>query len=301
MSQMQHTPASESVIASARSDLDRLLGQEFKPKLERASEFAARLQPETLSAFTTLEQTVLMADGIDQLRKLLDDKFMGRYVMPLMGSSLGFRTDDRPYNVADVRECVIVALLQGFRWIGNEFNIISGRTYFTKEGLARRVREWPGLTNLMLEQGTIRWGSDGSGMVVPFTMSWCMNGTPVKTARDIPVRLNKGQGADAGLGKATRKALATVFGMLTGSEFSVAEGEVDEPAAPAAEPAAQGLAAAVQKAQEAAAAAKPQTPTPTPPTPQTAPTPQREPIATASPSTTTPSGRRPPLFEGEAP
>ena len=44
-------------------------------------------------------------------------------------------------------------VLRGVRIVGNEFNIISGRPYITKEGFSRLVREWPGLTELRLMPG----------------------------------------------------------------------------------------------------------------------------------------------------
>jgi hypothetical protein len=226
------TAVADPAVAEARKELDRLLGQTFKPLMRQVETVTQRLQPEVLAAFSVIEQSVLMAQGLEDLRAALTDDVMKRYVMPLMNSPLGFRTDStKPgelYNVKEVREAVIEAAIKGFRWTGNEFNIISGRAYFTKEGLARRVREWPGLTNLRMTPGlpTMKEG----GCVIEYVAEWELAGVPQKCERKIPVRLNNGQGGDAGIGKATRKILAAVFGQLTGSEFAIPEGEVDEPA-----------------------------------------------------------------------
>lgn len=227
------------VVMEAKKELERMLGTKFRPSMTIIEKVTARLQPEVLAAFSVIEQSVLMAKGLEELRAALSDDLMRQYVLPLMNSPLGFRTDraggDKPvYGMADVREAVIEAAIKGFRWTGNEFNIISGRAYFTKEGLARRVREWPGLTNLQLTPG-LPSVKDG-GCIVPFVASWELHGSKQRAERQIPVRLNSGQGGDAGLGKATRKMLAAVYGQLAGSEFAVPEGDVTDLDAKPAKP-----------------------------------------------------------------
>jgi hypothetical protein len=167
-----------------------------------------------------------MAAGVRELKALITDEAM-KDVMQLQNTALGFRTD-RPqgYEIGIVKDVIIEACLRGLRPIGNEFNIISGRLYTTKEGYARLVREYPGLTDLKLTPGIPAMKTGGA--LVPFKAVWKLDGKPDSLDREFAVRVNSGMGADAILGKATRKMLCAIYGHLTGSEHALPEGEVDD-------------------------------------------------------------------------
>jgi hypothetical protein len=174
------------------------------------------------------EQAIMLADGMtalkDQVRPLVPR------VMPLQGSPLGFLTDkDREggYPADVVTTCLIEAVLRGVYPVGNEFNIISGRCYITKNGFARLVRCLPGLTDLKLHLGVPKVSTGGA--VVPCRATWRLDGRPDAVEREIPVRLNSGMGADGALGKATRKLLAAVYQQVTGSEQGDLDGDVSDP------------------------------------------------------------------------
>lgn len=180
------------------------------------------------------ERAFLMAAGIQRLRALIGPEEMGP-IMALQGTPLGFRTDkDKEtnkdggygYPIDVVKEAVIEAVLRGVYPVGNEFNIIAGRCYITKEGYQRKVREYPRLTDLriMLQIPLMKAG----GAVVPCSATWKVNGEPDTVERDIPVKVNLGMGVDAVLGKATRKLLASVWQRLTGSLVAEPEGDVDD-------------------------------------------------------------------------
>jgi hypothetical protein len=125
------------------------------------------------------------------------------------------------------------AMIRGFQPIGNEMNIIAGRAYFTKEGFDRKVAQFPGLTDLEMFP-SVPVQKDG-GALVGYHASWKLNGKvdslicdvvkvneqPVD--RRIPVRVNDGMGADAILGKATRKFLARIYKRISGA--TVPEGD----------------------------------------------------------------------------
>jgi hypothetical protein len=193
-------------------------------------------------------RAVKRAAGIKALRKLLNDEFMKEFIMPLQGSRLGFRTDkdrEKGYSLDVVRDCLIECLLQGGHATGNEFNIIAGNTYFTKEFFKRAVGEIEGLTDLEILAGVPQNGQGGA--LVPYVASWLMHGKPqsiecLKRKLDdgteidsrIAVRVNSQMGVDAILGKAERKMLARVYNRATGSE--VWEGDADESDAPARRP-----------------------------------------------------------------
>lgn len=74
-------------------------------------------------------------------------------VRQLMNSPTGFKTDRRPgmkdkqghkiepYSDQTVKRCLIVAFMKGAKLLGNEFNIIAGQCYLTKEFYVRKIKE----------------------------------------------------------------------------------------------------------------------------------------------------------------
>ena len=182
----------------------------------------------TIANAGAFDRAFRLANGVNQLRKMLTPALMAP-VMNLQCTALGFRTDkDRdggyPENV--VKECLIEAVLRGVMPTSNEFNIIAGRTYITKEGFARLVREFPGMSNLRLTIGVPKT-RDG-GALVTCQASWKLDGKEDSIEREFAVKLNAGMGADGAVGKATRKTLAAVYGVLTGSEHSVSDGDAND-------------------------------------------------------------------------
>lgn len=179
-----------------------------------------------LNGHEQFDQTFRLAAGVRQLRELITTEAM-QDIMQLQNTALGFRTDKpQGYDVGTVKDCVIDATLRGLRCVANEFNIISSRTYITKEGFARLVRGYPGMSDLKLSFNVPHM-RDG-GAIVAASAKWIMNGAPDSLEREIPIRVNKGMGSDAILGKATRKMLASVYERLTGSEYGLPEGEVGD-------------------------------------------------------------------------
>jgi hypothetical protein len=229
--ELSTTQAPETAIEKATADIDAVL---------------AKCNTQALATLPTLRQTVVLAHGITQLRKVLDDKLMREIFMPLQGTPLGFVTDrqnakegPKEYSIAEVRDCMIEAMIAGFRPVGNEINIISGRAYGAKAGYERKVREYPRLTDLRLSPGVPQTSGD-RGALVPFRASWKLDGNPMEIVRDvakdadgitrdsrIAVRVNAGMGADAIIGKATRKMLKAIYDMISGSTWTLQDGEIE--------------------------------------------------------------------------
>jgi hypothetical protein len=182
--------------------------------------------PSALAAVDDVSRAFLIAEGVKAMQEVVKgaiDK-----IMPLQGSSLGFRTDkdkDGGYPNAVVIECATEALLRGLRLTGNEWNIIGGRCYVAQAGCARLVSTYPGLTDLEHAPGVPVMGNGGA--IVEYTMRWKLDDKPMELTRQIPVRVNSGMGMDAVLGKAKRKMLAAVYERVSGSILS--EGEPEEP------------------------------------------------------------------------
>jgi len=194
--------------------------------------------------------SLAMAQGVQKLRTAMTQQLVEQALMPLMNTPLGFLTDKNPktakpgqtvtpYGWEVVRDAVIEGVIRGFRPVGNEINIIAARCYGAKAGFERVVGEFPGLTDLVMSPGVPALVKNGEGALVPYQAAWRINGTKCRLDRldktasggpdeRIPVRVNFGMGADAIIGKATRKMLALLYGQLTGSKVSVPDGEVED-------------------------------------------------------------------------
>lgn len=194
---------------------------------------------EAVSNLPTFIQAVQMASGISALRAALTDQFVQTTLMPLQGSKLGFLTDkdkDGGYGMAVVRDVAIEAMLRGFSIVGNEFNIIAAGFYGAKAGWERKVSQFPGLTDLVLQPGVPQNVGD-KGALVPYVASWRLNGKEMilrcaqeKDGTDlrIPIKVNAGMGSDAVIGKATRKILFRIYQRINGSAFGAVDGDVGD-------------------------------------------------------------------------
>ncbi len=155
----------------------------------------------------------------------------------LKGSKLGFRTDrDDPskpqYPDTVVVDCAIEAVIRGARWTGNEFNILAGGCYLTKEYWWRQVtQEISGLTDLDLNPGVPEFVNQKC--VVTFEASWKLDGKEQKMVRKIPILMRSGQSDDATLGKAEGRMLKAIHKRITGTATTDAD---DEEAITAKEP-----------------------------------------------------------------
>lgn len=174
---------------------------------------------------------LVMARAMKTLRALMTDKIMAD-VMELMNTPLGFKTD-RPnatnntfYTKDEVRDVLIQALLRGLQPVDNQFNIIAGNLYVTKEGYERMLQEFPGLQDLQFDLGVP--ATNGDGALVTARATWVLDGRPGSISCErgekptdpdyrIPVRVNKAMGIDAILGKAKSKLLRRIYERLTGT------------------------------------------------------------------------------------
>lgn len=180
---------------------------------------------------------IAVADAIGQLKGMLTAEVM-EPIMKLQGSALGFKTDkdrDGGYPVEVVREAFIEGTLKGFKFVGNQANIIAGRFYATKEGFEDfflRLARKGELTDYQDAYSTPKIVSE-SEAIVTASATWVYKGKAGKIENaQFSIRINKGQGADATIGKAKRKLKARVYERITGQFAN--EGDADEAAIPVA-------------------------------------------------------------------
>ena len=189
--------------------------------------------------------------AVANLREALDEKVM-KALLKLKNSKLGFRTDEtvnQPYPMQLVRDCIIDAATLGLQCVGNQFNIIGGNMYVTKEGFTFLLRQLsaqgalrdmkfiyhPAEISESSTMGTARNGEqyqkverEGRVMV---EVSCVYQGKAISEQLEFVIRVNKGMSQDAVLGKAERKAKAWLYNYLTDQAISDGEAEVaEEPA-----------------------------------------------------------------------
>lgn len=189
--------------------------------LDKAAEAGALVQ----TAATEFARIFATANCIEELRKLLTHEVM-RPIMLLQNSPVGFLTDrrDTGYDEETVRCAIIEAAINRVSVCGNEMNIIAGRFYCAKNGLKHKLRNidglyynvTPGIPKLCGEQGAI----------IRMRIEWTYHAPQKEKEIDFAIRVNKGMGADAIVGKATRKALAWLYEEVTGN--TVPEGEAGD-------------------------------------------------------------------------
>ncbi len=171
------------------------------------------------------EKAFLIATAAGELKKLLTPEYM-KPIMELQGNKLGFKTDKdnaTGYPEAVVKNCLIEAVLMGVQPFGNQFNIIAGNCYITKEGFGYLLSKFPGLHYKIIPQ-LPRIKEQSAAVVMDIT--WTLNGVTQKEQLDIPVKVNNYMGTDAVIGKATRKARAWLYSTITGTEMP--EGDVQD-------------------------------------------------------------------------
>lgn len=240
MQPVPNPPQSNAALAVSPDEITR--AYDIEPGLVRDTleleRIVALYSPAALSKLPSALQTAVMSRGMKLIREAMTEKLVKFVFMPMQGSKLGFRTDkdkDGGYPWEVVRDAAIEAMMRGLRPIGNEFNIIGGNCYTTKEGIERKLADFPGLTNLDLTPGvpTVK----DSAALVPFEATWRLNGKPdelrclqfppdkdgVVIDTRIPVRVNAGQIVDAIIGKARRKMLGKIWERITGIREDVGD------------------------------------------------------------------------------
>lgn len=172
-------------------------------------------------------KALLSARCIAEFKEALTPEVM-EPIMALQGSPLGFRTDKDSqggYPLAVVKEAVIAAAMMGVMPVGNQMNLIGGRPYITKEGFQFLLGKIESL-GYDIELGVPVMKNGGA--LVHTIVRWWNRATPKAKEThesDIPVRVNSGMGADAILGKATRKASAWLYAKVTNNPLPDADAE----------------------------------------------------------------------------
>ncbi|MDD3165296.1 MAG: hypothetical protein PHS97_05515 [Oscillospiraceae bacterium] len=198
---------------------DLIIANETVAALDKAAANGLLAQKEA----SQFKRMMLVSMAIGELKNLLTPKIM-EPVMHLQNTSIGFKTDNPSgYPVDVVRECLIEATLKGVFPVGNEFNIISRQCYITKAGYFHKLRDIPNFS--WIETPGIPRNVGDTGAVIKVHLEWTLNKQKFDKELELAIRVNRGMGSDAIIGKALRKARAWLYTGVTGQE--VGDGDVD--------------------------------------------------------------------------
>jgi len=234
------TKPQEKIVRSQMQELDMEIVNRLDLTVSKALDIG-----ETGATFA---QAVVVAEAMAELREAITGPILQRF-KSLSNSRLGFLTDkdpnkwngklnkgqggySEPYKDEVLRECMIEACLRGLLPIGNQFNIIAGSVYTTKEGYKAQLKKLKGLTDFAPLIGTPRITQGSQDFFVRCKATCMLHGVEVKIGVDdddiIEIAVSPGAFAttDSTKGKAERKFLKIVFERLTGIETP--DGDITE-------------------------------------------------------------------------
>ena len=226
---------------SEENKTQRLTKESIDEASERIEKVVAACDIVKLSNMAALEQAITLARGIEALKRVFNTQIITEVFMPLQGSSLGFRTDkdrDGGYNAAVVRNVWIQGCIWGLQPVNNELNIIAENPYAAKNGLERKVRE--ATRGLIIRPGVPVTSHDGMNALLPMRATWIIGDKRYDLIKDVSnvdgapfderysIRVNKGMGADAVIGKGLRKVYRDILNMITNGAVQLVDGDVTD-------------------------------------------------------------------------
>jgi hypothetical protein len=194
-------------------------------ELEKAEKIDNSIKSLMSSGLSGFALSIARANVASVIRESLSDDMM-KGVFEMENKKYGFLTDktgSEKYTKDVIKDCFIEASMKGVEPTGNQFNIISGKCYITKEGCREILKKnkiqyelFPGFSK-KIENG---------GTVLPVRVEW-VNTSGKKEFRELTLSV---QGHEkvaevARKGMAERDAMAWLIDHLTNSPVSVGEVE----------------------------------------------------------------------------
>jgi hypothetical protein len=195
-----------------------------------------------------LIKSAITSNVISELQQALTPAFVSSLKNTLEGTKLGFRTDKDGkggYHPDVIRTCIIEAILYNLRLHGNEFNIIAGQMYPTKEGLTNLIERDPNFEDLQINMDLPTLAKDPFGeyfneqnkakkeykssshvrAVVNFKATWKYRGEEFSLEDKVVTKAYSYTTDEAIWGKAKRKIRAAVLERTHGKSFSAPDPE----------------------------------------------------------------------------
>lgn len=131
--------------------------QELIDSMEKA---VTACVPHSSKAVKSIKDSVVIAKGLIELRKFFQNEEVKKLVITMQDTAVGFLTDrepaalakanakktnsqwrKEPYTYEEIVEALIPPMLEGYRFTGNEINIIAGNGMRVKVGKYNRIKE----------------------------------------------------------------------------------------------------------------------------------------------------------------
>lgn len=190
-------------------------------ELLKAKELDQKLVAYQNSGLTGVARSVAKVKLINELNLALSTTGMLKEVMQLQGKKYGFLTDIVGYKEDIVKDCLMEAMIFGVEPTGNQFNIIAGKMYVTKEGCTQK------LINMGVQYEILPGNSkvlENKMCVVPMTIKWVTKeGVSGTKSMDVGVNGSEKVAEPARQGQANRDIKAWLIEYLTGNPISVGE------------------------------------------------------------------------------
>ena len=185
------------------------------------------------SALAGFEKAFQISTAINQLQELLTDEYM-KPIMALQGSRLGFKTDkdkDGGYPTSIVKVCLIDAVLTGLQPTNNEFNIIGGNMYPTREGFGALLKNIKKL-KYTISYHDVKVAPDKKTAEITAKIKWEYNKEENEESITFNIKSNPYATVDALIGKCERKARKWLYNTINGTDLQDADADdiIDIPA-----------------------------------------------------------------------
>ncbi|KZE77516.1 hypothetical protein AV926_14180 [Myroides marinus] len=174
-----------------------------------------------------------MANAITIIRNVLTPEVM-QPILSLAGSKLGFRTDrdkpskgqmPNPYPLEIVKDCLIDATLLGLNPTGNQFNIIAGNMYVTKEGFTYLLKKIKNMQYSIIYDD-VTYSQNRSTAIVTCTLNYKLNDQkPIEQLLKFTVKAGNYATDDSCIGKAERKAKCWLYNHIEGTDLTDGDAE----------------------------------------------------------------------------
>ncbi len=164
------------------------------------------------------------------LRDALTDEVMRDVFIPLMNTKIGFLTDrdpnkpdkktgtpPTPYPIPVVRDALIDAVAMGLMPTGNQFNILAGRMYPTKEGYSALLSRLG--VKYICEVGMDEAEPAAKAARIQVVINYSYNGEKQKLATIATVKKDSFSSLDQLRGKAERRGKKVLYEYLTGCDM----------------------------------------------------------------------------------
>lgn len=187
------------------------------------------------------QKAFVMSSAIDIIKEQLSDEYM-KPIMALQGTSLGFKTDQDTVKIKEgskwitkkgdgypmeiVKECLIEATFLGLEVTGNQFNIIGGNMYPTREGFGALLDKMKNLKKNFTYTNIQQPAGQKVANVTVLIVWQFDNESAKKQSIDFPIKSNEYTSYDALIGKAERKSKRWLYNTIKGTDIS--DGDVSD-------------------------------------------------------------------------